>query len=259
MGRFSSFVHLVNSVMRTLLALVAVGLLSIAGWFGYSAYHANDLMLRQKELELEERAARIDQLLAEVGEKQQQIDRLDTALRLSRVDHRLATLTVLDQRTDPETNTITTEVRFQEINDTGDPIDEPRHFTLLGDIVYVDYWVVKFADEYVDQADLERGTSICLFRRIFGELQNPRDGFVIDTANSRPNAYARGSVMSDFEKGIWDDFWNIANDPEKAAAIGIRAAHGEAPSIQARPGKSYRLHLRASGGLTITPEDASGR
>jgi hypothetical protein len=59
--------------------------------------------------------------------------------------------------------------------------------------------------------------------------------------------------MSDFEKQIWDDFWNIANDPQRAQQLGIRAAHGEAVSVQLRPGKTYRLQLRASGGLTITP------
>jgi hypothetical protein len=30
--------------------------------------------------------------------------------------------------------------------------------------------------------------------------------------------------------------------------------HGEAPSIELRPGKTYRVELRASGGLTIRVE-----
>ena len=61
--------------------------------------------------------------------------------------------------------------------------------------------------------------------------------------------------MSAFEERIWSEFWNIANDPRQAEELGIRAAHGEAPSIKVRPGKSYLIHLRASDGLSITPED----
>ena len=59
--------------------------------------------------------------------------------------------------------------------------------------------------------------------------------------------------MSDFEQQIWKDFWDIANDEERAREKGIRAAHGEEPYTQLREGKSYRLELRASGGLTIKP------
>ena len=44
----------------------------------------------------------------------------------------------------------------------------------------------------------------------------------------------------------------------KARKIGIRAAHGDAPSMKVKKGHSYRVLLRASGGLSIEPEgDAS--
>ena len=57
--------------------------------------------------------------------------------------------------------------------------------------------------------------------------------------------------MSDFEKKIWDDFWNIANDPPKAEALGIRAIHGDAVFIQVRKGKTYTITIRASGSPEI--------
>jgi hypothetical protein len=60
--------------------------------------------------------------------------------------------------------------------------------------------------------------------------------------------------MSDFEKKIWDEFWTIANDEAKANEMGIRAAHGEAPSMKLQKGKSYKVLLRASDGLSITPD-----
>ena len=65
----------------------------------------------------------------------------------------------------------------------------------------------------------ERGTSLLLFKRIFGSGQRPDDGYPLDEVGSAPRAYARGGKMSDFERRIWDDFWNIANDPERAYQI----------------------------------------
>ena len=71
----------------------------------------------------------------------------------------------------------------------------------------------------------------------------------------RPQAYARGGVLSDFEKGLWSDFWEFANDKTKAAEMGIRAANGEAVSIKVRETASYNVSLRASGALSISPAD----
>jgi hypothetical protein len=73
---------------------------------------------------------------------------------------------------------------------------------------------------------------------------------------SAPRAYARGGQVSNFERKIWDDFWVIANDPSRAEALGIRAAHGQAVSMKVQEGKSYRVELRASDGLSIVPDDA---
>ena len=39
-----------------------------------------------------------------------------------------------------------------------------------------------------------------------------------------------------------------------AAEKGVRAIHGEAPFIEVRPGRSYKVELRASGGLSIRAE-----
>ena len=114
---------------------------------------------------------------------------------------------------------------------------------------------MKFDYKNVEEADIDRSTSLVLFRRIFGESQKPADGFPLDTVGTRPNAYGRGKPMSDFEKKIWGDFWNIANDAAKARKMGIRAAHGDAPFIKLKKGKSYRIELRASDGLSIRPDD----
>jgi hypothetical protein len=54
--------------------------------------------------------------------------------------------------------------------------------------------------------------------------------------------------VSEFEKKIWDDFWNLANSPEQAAEMGIRTLHGDAVSIKVKKGNRYRITVRASGG-----------
>ncbi len=257
----------INSFIRTLLAVAAAGVVGVAGWFGYSTYTSGDQALKDKERQLQQARSQIeqkDQLLQQqeaelvkkdetITELNNEVQKLDTSLRLLKVNHRLAWLTVLDQGTDPETKEMYSEVQFVEVDNDGKPVDEPKQFRIHGDIVYIDNWVVKFDDKYVEQADIDRSTSLVLFRRIFGERQKPMDGYPLDTIGARPKAYGQGDEISPFEEKIWDDFWGIANDEKKAREMGIRAAHGEAPSIKVRKGKSYKIELRASDGLSITP------
>src|SRR5690606_34152252 len=117
--------------------------------------------------------------------------------------------------------------------------------------VYIEYLVVKFDDKYVEEADLVRGTAICLLERVFGEKQEPEMGYVIDQVGTRPTAYERGTPMSEFEAKIWADFWTIASDPQRAAELGIRAIHAQAPSIRVEAGKMYELDLRSTGDFTL--------
>ncbi len=269
LGTFNATIATISSAVRTALATILVGGLGIGGYVGYTTFNAKDIAARkaaeerdaaqkkaaefQKEVAL--RDQQISTLNVDLEAKKQEIQRLETSLTLLKVDHRLARLSVVEQGTDPQTMEEFTDVEFVELNDEGQPVEEPRKFRIKGDIVYIDNWIVKFEDKYVEQADLERATSLVLFRRIFGEMQQPRDGYPLDAIGERPAAYAAGRrEMSDFEKKIWGDFWNIANDEKLAAEMGIRAAHGEAVAIRAQPGKSYRISLRASDGLSITPE-----
>lgn len=280
-----------NSTVRTLLAMLVVGGGGAAAWFGWNKYNAaehdkqeleqatvkieqfeQDLKQRSQELDdarskivglnadlvkkedvINTQVVKINDLNTKVAEQADEIAHLDTAIGLLKVDRRLARLTAVKKGTDDQGDDYT-DIEFVEVNDEGKSIDEPRKFRIMGDVVYIDYWVAKFNDEFIEEADLARSTSISLFRRIFGERQQAIDGYVLDEPGTRPTAYSRGSKMSDFEKDIWDNFWEIANDEKKARELGIRAAHGEAVSIKVEEGKSYRLMLRASDGLSIIPD-----
>ncbi len=269
-------VSIITSAIRTLLMTVMLGALGYGGWYGYTTYNATEIEaqratealvsiqrdlaqahseLESKNIALEVKEQEIGVLHEEVALRQLEIDRLDTAMRLLKVDHRMALIRVADQQTDEATNMLVTQIDFLEINESGTPIGEPRRFEIKGDVLYIDSWVVKFEDKYIEEADIDRATSLVLFRRIFGEMQEPREGFVLDEVGARPVAYSSGDEMSEFEGKIWSDFWDVANSESKQREMGIRAIHGEAPSIKAKKGKVYRVDLRASGGLSISSAD----
>ena len=270
----------VNRLLGTVLGLAIVALLAVGGWVGYRALNSDRWQLESAQEKLAEKQTEIDGLRGELGEaakkltaqsaqidelnrdleaKRRAIQRLETAVRLLKVDHRVARIDVVKQQGAAAADDLTTTFRFVELGGGGKPLDEPRVLTVAGDVIYLDAWVVKFSDELVEAGDPLRATSVCLFRRIFGERQQPKDGHPIDPVGARPAAYRTGETPSDFERDLWTRFWDYANNPAQAREAGVRAAHGEAPSIKLAPGKSYKVLLRASGGLTIVNDDEAGK
>jgi len=249
----SNSVSTLASIVRGLVSLALLGVLGTGGYVAYRAYDAREELNR----ELAEKSARIGKLEKQNQKLAQENAKLSLALRLMKVDHRVARIDVLDQQVDGDRPR--TRIQFVELTTDGNPIGKPKEFTLDGDVVYVDAWVIKYADEHVEQGDPLRSTSVCLFRRIFGEYQEPSDGFPLDASGSRPAVYSQGNEESAIERDIWANFWQYANNPARAKQNGVRAAHGEAPSIRVEPGKRYRLELRASAGLTIIPEDVADK
>ncbi|MEX2111829.1 MAG: hypothetical protein WD845_01505 [Pirellulales bacterium] len=248
------------NIVRGVVSLVMLGLLGTGGWVAYREYDARQRLqvdLAAKTAEIEQLAQEKQQLAQRNRKLTEENVKLNLALRLMKVDHRVAQVEVLDQQDGPER--LRTRFRFAELTSDGQPAGEPQEFTIDGDTIYIDAWVIKYADELVEQGDPLRSTSVCLFRRIFGEHQQPSEGFALDTADARPAVYSQGNEMSALERDIWANFWEYANNPVKAKDSGLRAVHGEAPSIRLEPGKRYRVDLRASAGLTIVPEAADAK
>ena len=263
MNQPQSTLHEVNAFLRTIVMCVVVGGVGYGGGWVYqnlypsAALREKDRQIQLAQEQLEVAQANAEQLQANLIQAKANIDRLHTSMRYLKVNRRVADLIVVRQMQHPTTGRALTELAFQEVDDKGMPIEQAQSFTIEGDIVYLDYWVVKFADEFVEQGDTDRGMSICMFKRLFGEYQEPKDGYVLDSFGQRPAVYGRHE-MSPFEESLWADFWNLANDPSLAQQLGVRAAHGEAVSMQVREGAHYRVEMRASGGLTITPFHAGG-
>jgi hypothetical protein len=222
----------------------------VGGYVGYNAYSRHFKV----EEELRQRDQEIKKLNADIVVKEKRIQDLDLALRLLKVNHRLAEIKVIDQSEDADGKKKTT-VQFVEVNDAGEAIDSPKIVTIDGDVLYIDAWVVKYDDKLVETGNPLGATSICLFRRLFGEHQRPVEGFALDREGVEPIVYRHGEQISPTEQEIWRQFWEYANNPLLAEKAGVRAAHGEAPSIQLRTGKLYKVELRASGGLSIVAED----
>ena len=285
MGRVNDTMGTVNTTLRTLVMLVVVGGAGYGGYKAYEAYNEPRQQLADKEAELDSarasltkantdliaRQQEIEELGAELTAKAAEVERLELAMRLLKVRRRLARLTVLDQRERPQAEAVeaaaaesdgqppsdvVTRIEFVEVNEKGDPIGAAKQFRIVGDMVYVDYLQVTFADKYVEEADLDRSTSIVLFHRLFGEYQEAADGYQLDTVGTRPTAYARGTDMSDFERTIWNDFWLIANDSQRAAELGIYAAHGSAVSMRVQPGVTYEIELRSTGTMSMRPVES---
>jgi hypothetical protein len=262
-----------NYMLRTLVLAALAGL-------GYLGYEKATSMLDDHQGQILEREARIEQLAGQLDEQQEtisslegevaageleiaqletdvaerdeQIDELDTAMRFLKIDHRLARLTVLDQATDAS-GAVETAVRFEELGSDGQRLGEAAEYSLPGKVAYVESLVIKFDDDYVEQGDVWRGTSICLFRRLFSEQQSPDEGYPLDQVGERPLPYTDDRAPGLVDK-LWMRFWDYANNAQSAADAGVRAIHGEAPFIELRPGATYLVELRSSGGLSLRRE-----
>lgn len=257
-----------NQTFRTGLMLVITAGVGYGGYFGYNRFVKPAIELDSVRDERDKLADELEATREVVGRQKQQIgslekenERLATSLRLIKVDRRMAYLTItqLTEKTDDKPASMT--VLFTEVDPDGRKIDTQRVFKLTGNLLSVDCWLAKFDDKYIESADIARGSSLCIIRGIKGhpdaELQAidqgiPVAGEVDPNTDLRPAAYRTEGGMSDLEKKIWSDFWNVANDSQLQKEMGIRAVHGQVNYIQVKEvGAVYELDLRASDGGTI--------
>ena len=194
-------------------------------------------------------------------EQQRLISNLKTIVEELTRDLRIAEVHVVNQEGEP----LQTTFRFVEVDEQREPIGAPKLFTINGDVAYFDTLVIKFEDSFapVEKLPLSEAVlqsylarkAIIFFRRVFSDKQNPEDGFPLDTPGNPPGPYRPGAAMTPFERQLWKEFWDLANDPRLAASRGVRAAHGQAVYTKLQPGKYYVLEKRLSGDLTIRPVD----
>jgi hypothetical protein len=209
------------------------------GAYWMHARHSTENTLRR---ELDTQRERAEQLRVVVG-------------RLG-AERRVADVMVTEQS--ESAGIVHTGLLFVEYAKDGSPLPG-KHFTIEGKLAHIDAMVIKFDGKFVQDADPLRGRSIALFTRIYGETQNPANGFPIDEPGKIPDIY-RGAdkSVSRFEQDLWTNFWKLADDPAYRDSMGVRIAQGEAVWRSFEPGWLYTLTLESNGGLNISPERIKG-
>jgi uncharacterized coiled-coil protein SlyX len=198
----------------------------------------------------------IEEQASTITEQVKEIQELELAKQLLRLDHRVASIRIVRQGPSEDgSGEIETELVFTELNDAGEPMGEGEPMTIKGTRVYIDGLVIKFNDDYVEAGDNLRGTSVCLFQGLFSDKVAPEDGIPIDSKVPHPLPFQGDNLPDPLYTQLFEKIWDYANDPEEAERLGVRAIQGEAPSIEARPGKTYRVEIRQSGGITIRAEN----
>ncbi|MCH8153085.1 MAG: hypothetical protein IH830_12035 [Planctomycetes bacterium] len=224
------------ALLRTsLMAGVFCGLVLVVFW---------RLSVDQKQRAIEELEALNEQMQQRLAAKDEMIDRLNRTRRLAHVR-------ILDQSMGADGQVINTDLVFIELDDDGGELARQR-FTLPGDVLFVDAWSVKFDRQDVAQGHPLRGRSLLLLRRIYSDRMAPINGYAIDTPGAVPPGYATGEV-AEFEKRLWEHFWQIATDAKLAKAMGVRVAQGEAVYKPVRKGQVFELIVDAVGGMSLTP------
>lgn len=232
MPRLSTLV----SLPLTLLILALAMLASAMGgaWWHYRQVTAS----RERELE---------QALVESARKQAALEAMIE--RLSR-QRRLAQIVVTGQRTGPSGLPAETTLLMVELDAEEKPV--ARHtFRIPGHIAFFDGLVVKFDHEAVATAHPLRGQTVVLLRRVYSEQMAPDQGLPIDAVGQAPAGYAGPEQAVDFERKLWERFWDLCNDPALAAEYGVRVAQGEAVYKPMVAGVLYELSVDAAGGLNL--------
>ena len=246
-------VKIANSVVRTLIFLVVGAGVGYGGFLGYNNYVRPSINAREARAELDQLRVDYEIQKQEFEETQLENDKLKTALQLLKIDRRLANVEVMDVSTN-EDGEPTITARFTEFDEFGNVIGASKDFVLRGDTMYLDCWVVKFGDKYIEQSDALRSASLCVFKGIYGNLDGPVGSQPLDSDSSEefPAVYS-SEEKSAFEAKIWSDFWRFANDETLQTELGIRSIHGQANYVKVVKGMTYEINVRSAGAASIEP------
>ncbi len=165
-------------------------------------------------------------------------------------DSRVAEVIVTDVKCDAKTKKTYTTIKFLEYDTKLNPL-EPKYFTFSGNIIQFQSLVIRFDDFYVKKEHSLKGKSAYLFMKAFMLTDNGAETFEITKINEIPFGYEVADVKNNFEKKIWQKFWECALNPEKASKVGIKNAQIEAPGTKFIPGMIYTIKIEHDGGLRI--------
>lgn len=276
MSEVMSHVKTINSAVRTIMVAGLVGILGYGGYIGWDNYIRPSQEAKEAKAKLETLEAEFAQqkLLLEqsnhnlAATKSQLLDterdleianelneRLETSMKLLKVDRRIANLTVTEKGKDEDGEPYM-DVTFTEVDEEGQSVGVSKNYRIRGEKVYVDGWVATFEDKYIEQADELRSASLFVFKSIYGDAEAPKDAQRLDvqTIDHGPGIYNDDKKRS-FEQQIWSDFWKVCTDEGLQRELGIRTSHGQSNYVLPREGKTYKIMIRASGAMSLDPID----
>jgi len=186
-------------------------------------------------------------LRKQVDELEQQRQRLVSYAQRLSARRRVAQVDVVRQREDERGRTVST-LLWQEIGPDG-VLGKPLAVEAIGRLVYFEALVLKFEPSLVGEGDPARGTSLAMFRRIFGDCQAPDSVTELDRT-ARPPVREAEDVARLHEE-LWRRFWDFVDDPALAAEYGVRVAQCEAPAVPLKVGQVWQVSLDALGGVNL--------
>jgi hypothetical protein len=147
-----------------------------------------------------------------------------------------------------ERGRVVTRLRWQEIG-RDDELGEPVEVQVIGEQAYFEAFVIKFDHEHVGEGDQDRGASVALFRRIFGDQQAPDSAAPLEQLRGMATFDAVGPPSP--KERLWARFWEFAEQPATAAQYGVRVAQLEAPAVKVQEGQVWEVTLDAAGGINL--------
>ena len=165
-------------------------------------------------------------------------------------DSRVAEVIVTDVKRDSKTKKTYTTIKFLEYDTKLNPL-EPKYFTFSGNVIQFQSMVIRFDDFYVKKGHPLKGKSAYLFMKAFMLTDKGAETFEITKINEIPSGYEVTEVKNNFEKKIWQKFWEYALNSKKAGKVGIKNAQIEAPGTKFIPGMIYTIKIEHDGGLRI--------
>mgnify|MGYP007073181498 CR=1 FL=1 len=219
--------------------------LAIAGVFGAAA---GFMVLRFGGQEVRELKARVDFLEQERTELIEYAKRLTASRRVAQVD-------VLNQ-SEIAPNRFSTTLRWQEIADNGE-LGDPQQIDVFGTFVYFEAMVLKFEHDKLRDSKPGEYSSLALFRRMFGDQQEPASAQELPATAIAGVAEPTGA--DSLGQNLFDRFWSFLDDDKLRERYGVRIAQLEAPAVPVKPGQRWQVSLDAAGGLNLELSESAAR
>lgn len=192
-------------------------------------------------------ALEVRRLTKQVTQLERDRERLVEYARRLSASRRVAQADIVEQVPDAQGRTVSA-ILWHEVEPDG-TIGVPQSIEVVGDLVYFEAAVIKFEHQHVGEGDAQRGASLAVFRRIFGEHQPAASAPELN--RSLTARLQSADVANEFDARLWSLFWEMMEDPALAEQYGVRVAQCEAPAVRVKAGQVWEVTLDAAGGLNL--------